>query len=181
MSEAATLTRPQVFLAKIGQRHWPQLPGIEETGPGPLRDPGDSLAAFQSGGTDGVVAEINGRVVGFALCKVAPVTDGINLGGIKKLLRCCWPWKPNVLAPLQNVELLRIIVLCERQRQGIGRALLEQLHLEYRRICHRIQAMVPERNLAAQLFLKDSGYRAVRIVPGRYGSEDGYLMERQCS
>jgi ribosomal protein S18 acetylase RimI-like enzyme len=181
MNESSTLTRPQVVFGKLGRLHLPQLPGIEGQGAAPRWDRQDFVAAFQSSGTAGAVAEINGRVVGFALYQVAPPADGIGLGDIKRLLRWCWPWKADALASLQHVDLLRIGVLAEWQRQGIGRSLLERLHQEFRRSGCRIQAIVPESNLPAQLFLKDAGYKAVRILPGHYGGEDGYLMERQCS
>jgi ribosomal protein S18 acetylase RimI-like enzyme len=126
------------------------------------------------------VAEINSHVVGFALYKVAPPASPAGLDRIKRLLRWCWPWKADTRVSLQRVDLLRIGVLAEWQRQGIGRSLLERLHQEFRRSGCRIQAIVPESNLPAQLFLKDAGYKAVRILPGHYGGEDGYLMERHC-
>jgi ribosomal protein S18 acetylase RimI-like enzyme len=71
-----------------------------------------------------------------------------------------------------------IAVLPEWHRQGIGRALLEEIHQAFRQSGDDIQATVPETNLPVQLFLRDAGYKAVRVVPGCFGSEDGYVMQR---
>ena len=36
--------------------------------------------------------------------------------------------------------------------------------------------VLPESNLAVQLFLRNAPYRAVRVLRGYYGDEDGYFM-----
>jgi ribosomal protein S18 acetylase RimI-like enzyme len=44
-----------------------------------------------------------------------------------------------------------------------------------------VRATVPETNLPAQLLLRDAGFRALSVVRGYFGTEDGYLMERRQS
>ncbi len=180
MSELGTLLRPRVIFGKLDWLHLPQLLDIEEQAPAPRWIRQDFLAAFQADGTSSALAEISGRIVGFALFKVTPPPDGTGLEGIKRLLRWCWPWNPGARLSPRHVDLLRIGVLPEWQRQGIGRTLLEELDQEFRQSGDLIRAIVPETNLPVQLLLRDAGYKAVRILPAYHGSEDGYVMERQC-
>jgi ribosomal protein S18 acetylase RimI-like enzyme len=42
----------------------------------------------------------------------------------------------------------------------------------------RVELEVHESNLAAQLLYRRSGYRAVEILRGYYGSEDAYRMTK---
>ena len=137
------------------------------------------LAVCQANGAGFAMAEIQGRVVGFALYKVARPPDAPGLGRLKRLLPCHWPWRSQGLgSPHSSIGLLRMAVLPQWQRQGIGRALLEQLEQEARRLGGSIQAIVPESNLPAQLLLRDAGYKAIRIIPFHFFSEDGSVMER---
>ena len=69
-------------------------------------------------------------------------------------------------------------VLPEWHRQGIGRALLAEIYQAFRQSGAAVQATVPETNLSVQLFLRDAGYKAVRLVPGCFGSEAGCVMQR---
>lgn len=74
----------------------------------------------------------------------------------------------------QGIDLLNIAVASYWRRQGIARSMLEKLDEKGA----RIQAIVPDSNLAAQLLLRNAGYKAVRVVRGHCGGEDGYRMVR---
>jgi ribosomal protein S18 acetylase RimI-like enzyme len=100
----------------------------------------------------------------------------MGLATLKKLLRWCLPRRQGAQMPPRHVDLLHIAVLPEWHRQGIGRALLEEIHEAFWQSGDDIQATVPETNLPAQLFLRNAGYKTVRVVPGCFGSEDGYVM-----
>src|SRR5262245_29261621 len=118
MSEHGTLTRTQVVLGKLGRLHLPQLADVEEQGRAPRWDRQDFVTAFESGGAGGAVAEVNGRVLGFAVYRVTPPPDGSGWGRINGFLRSCWPWGRRIPAPTPHVDLLRAAVLPEWQRQG---------------------------------------------------------------
>jgi ribosomal protein S18 acetylase RimI-like enzyme len=134
------------------------------------------LAALQAGG--GAVAEVNGQPVGFVVYQVTPPPDGTRPAALKRLLRRWVPWGHATCVPPRQVDLLHVVVLPPWHRQGIGRALLEHLHQAFGQAADHIQAVVPETNLAAQLLLRDAGYKAVRVVRGCLGGEDSYVMER---
>jgi ribosomal-protein-alanine N-acetyltransferase len=77
----------------------------------------------------------------------------------------------------QGADLLHIAVAPYWRRQGIARAMLEKLADQG----PKVRAIVPDTNLAAQLLLRDAGYKAVRVVRGHCGGEDGYRMVRKGS
>jgi GNAT superfamily N-acetyltransferase len=79
-----------------------------------------------------------------------------------------------------RIELLHILVHPDWRRRGVARALLERFapELPWSGPC-RVEAAVPERDLPAQLLLRSSGFRAVKILRGRGGEEDSYLMQRR--
>ena len=66
------------------------------------------------------------------------------------------------------------------RRQGIGAAMVQKLigKLCYQRR-NRIDLLVRETNLAAQLFFRQLGFRAVSVIQGHYDNspEDAYLMQ----
>lgn len=78
-----------------------------------------------------------------------------------------------------RLELLNFAVSPKVHRQGVGRRLAEhlvkKLHAGRRT---RLTANVRESNLAAQLFLRAVGFRAVNVVRGLYEDtpEDAYAM-----
>ena len=138
----------------------------------PCRERHDLLAALLEG-TGAAVAETQQRLVGYALYKATPSPAPARLGQIVRVLRRCWPWT----GAGSGAELLRVAVHSAWRRQGIGRALLQEVHRAVGLRGDRIRATVPESNLPVQLFLRDGGYKAIRILPGHYDTEDGYLME----
>jgi ribosomal-protein-alanine N-acetyltransferase len=78
----------------------------------------------------------------------------------------------------QRYELLTLAA--KYPRLGIGTALVTHLRNKlsrYRRI--KIEAMVRETNLSAQLFFKSVGFKAVKVKKDTYfdTDEDGYLMQ----
>ncbi len=81
----------------------------------------------------------------------------------------------------QRLHLLSFAVHPDHRRLGIGRAMMERLiaKLSYQRR-NRIVVEVRETNLAAQLFFRELGFRAVDILRDYYtsdtGKEDAYLM-----
>jgi ribosomal-protein-alanine N-acetyltransferase len=82
-----------------------------------------------------------------------------------------------------RLHILNFAVSQGSRRAGIGRQMLEKLigklHPE-RRKC--IMLEVRETNLAAQLFFRRFGFRAIRVLRGFYddSAEDAYLMQLQC-
>jgi ribosomal protein S18 acetylase RimI-like enzyme len=179
MNELDTLIHPQVHLEQVDLLRLPELFDIDEQAAAPCWSRQDFLAAFRLDGVGVALAMIHDRALGFALYQAAP-SEGIGMGGINRLLRYCWLSSSAATTQPYYVDLLRIAVLPEWQHRGIGRALLEQLRQEFRPLRASLQALVPESNLSVQLFLRNAGYKAVRILPLHFGSEDGYLMERPC-
>jgi hypothetical protein len=73
----------------------------------------------------------------------------------------------------------RLIDLCvaeDEPRHEVERALLRRLEEGVGRPGDFVHLIVPESDLAVQLFLREIGYRATRLLQCHYGSEDGYLM-----
>jgi ribosomal protein S18 acetylase RimI-like enzyme len=137
-------------------------------------DFGSALRAID---TVGHVAENAAGVVGFLIYKVQRDYDNApdevrRFGNALERRRN----KPT-LRPLQ-IDLVNLSVAPEWQRRGIGQAMLAKLDLKIQREPGCIRAMVPETNLAAQLFLRTFGYKAARVLRNYFAGEDGYLMER---
>jgi ribosomal protein S18 acetylase RimI-like enzyme len=176
MSDLSTLSSARVRLEKAGALRLRELLHVEAQSPPPCWGRPDFLAAFQAAGTGAAVAEAGGRVVGFALYRALPPPGA---GGVLELLRRCRPWA--VAAPVPRyLELLRLSVLPDWRRQGVGRALLREVQRDLGQGGGCVRTVVPESNLPVQLLLRGAGYKAVRVLRGHFGGEDGYLMERPC-
>jgi ribosomal protein S18 acetylase RimI-like enzyme len=178
MNELGTLTKPRVHLKKPDRLRLPQLLTIEQQAPAPCWSQQDFLAAFRAAGAGLAVAEGNGCIVGFVLYKIMSPSAVDQTGRLVRFLDWCPPWLSSVLFAPRDRELLRIGVLPDWRRQGIGRALLQEIHQAFGPGgC--IRAVVPESNLPVLLLLREASYKAIRILPGHFGSDDGYLMERR--
>lgn len=84
-----------------------------------------------------------------------------------------------LLHPMR-IELINIAVAPDRQKQGIGTRLVEKLTAKLVASTRdRISVDVRESNLAAQLFFKAQGFRAVGVDRGLFEDtgEDGYEMQ----
>jgi ribosomal protein S18 acetylase RimI-like enzyme len=139
----------------------------------------DVSVALEAGAGIGQVAECSGHVVGFVIYRMIRESRRVDLSTIKKLLGIFLGRGASRRArgPMQ-IELLNVTVVPSWRRQGIGRQLLREVERQLKRPDDCVWAMVPETNLALQLLLRDSQYRAIRVVRGHYGDEDGYLMQR---
>lgn len=82
----------------------------------------------------------------------------------------------------REIRLVRLAVHPHARRSGVGLAmiakLLGKLDPDHR---HRLTIHVRESNLAACAFYRSAGIRAVTVLPGHYGDEDGYLFEYRAS
>jgi ribosomal-protein-alanine N-acetyltransferase len=79
------------------------------------------------------------------------------------------------------VTLVAAFVAPRQRRRGIGSALLAELARRLQAVGQtRLEALVSERDLPAQLFLRANGFRAVRVLPAAFagGADDGYCFER---
>lgn len=79
-----------------------------------------------------------------------------------------------------RIQVLNLAVTPEFRRRGVGRLLVEKVIEKmspHRR--NRLVLEVRERNLAAQLFCRDLGFRAVAVLQGHYDDtpEDAYVFE----
>jgi ribosomal-protein-alanine N-acetyltransferase len=82
-----------------------------------------------------------------------------------------------------RIHVLNFAVAASCRRQGVGRQMVAKLVaklLAQRR--SRIVLEVRETNVAAQLFFRENGFRAVSVLRGFYNDtpEDAYLMQYNC-
>ena len=71
-----------------------------------------------------------------------------------------------------RIELHNIAVEPTHRREGIGKMLIDKPLSKLR----TVEAVVRETNLAAQLFLRSMGFKAVTVLRKHHGEEDAYLM-----
>src|SRR5262249_44706311 len=79
-----------------------------------------------------------------------------------------------------TVTIVTIRVVAELRRCRLGSALLANLRWRLQVAGPvRIDALVDERNLDAQLFFRASGFRMARVLPAAFagGADDGYCFE----
>jgi ribosomal protein S18 acetylase RimI-like enzyme len=78
------------------------------------------------------------------------------------------------------VTIVTIVVPPDLKRRGIGSALVANLRLRLQAAGPvRIDALVDERDVESQLFLRANGFRAARVLPAAFagGADDGYCFE----
>jgi ribosomal protein S18 acetylase RimI-like enzyme len=153
-----------------------QLMNIEERMLAPWWARQECWAILRTRGGAGVVAEVDGRAVGFVLYRVTPPPEE-QASVLKKLLRRCQLWRFNAQRPSRHVRLLHISVAPEWRRQGIGHGLLKLVHRQFQKRDDVFHALVPEANLGTQLLLRQLAYKATSVLHRR-SDGDGYLMER---
>lgn len=111
----------------------------------------DFLRCLQQRNCIGMVAEHGERVVGFMIYELHK----------------------------SRLQILNFAVSADVRRQGVGSQMVEKLvaKLSHQRR-NQILLEVRETNLAAQLFFRDMGFRAVRVLRDFYEDtpEDAYLM-----
>lgn len=173
------ITPPNRTLRRILLRDLPTLVQIEQHPPALRWTLHEMQAVIQSANTAGWVVEVGGRVAGFLIYVAGLQPEALEPDDFDGLRgQAHWARKNWARQPL-HFTLLNFAVASEWQRRGLGRALLEKLNFELQQPSDRIQATVPESNLSAQCLLRSAGYKAVRVLRGYYGNEDGYLMERK--
>ena len=77
-----------------------------------------------------------------------------------------------------SLEVLNLAVAPDCRRQGVGAKLVDKVVSKiYSGRRTRVEVAVREGNLAAQLFLRDSGFKATAVERGHFDNgEDAYLM-----
>lgn len=79
-----------------------------------------------------------------------------------------------------RLHLLSLAVAKECRRTGVGRTMVEKIQGKLsRERRNRIMLEVRETNLAAQMFFRKLGFRAIKVLKDFYedSSEDAYLMQ----
>jgi ribosomal protein S18 acetylase RimI-like enzyme len=178
MSSAGSIARPILNLRRMIPRDLPHVLQIAKNlsaGRWALKH---FLKVFQSGDAVGWIAEKDGCVVGFVVYTVSPHPADVETEKTSSRPKGLSGPKSMVTAKSPCVNLLNIVVAPEWRRQGVGRSMLEILDKGLWRTAGCVQILVPETNLALQLFLRAVGYKAMRIVHECFDSEDAYLMER---
>lgn len=107
---------------------------------------------FETPDTVGVVAERNGRVVGFLSYRL--VRD------------------------LNEVVIRHLIVSRSHRRTRIGSALVHEAAAKARDMYHQLTAVVSETQLSAQLFLRACGFKASAVLHEHFGTSSAIVLER---
>jgi len=111
-----------------------------------------------------VVAEENGEIVGYAMCRIERDFSGFRLMGLAK-----------------KGHLISIAVLPKYQHQGVGQALMREimkamLGYEAKEICLEVRVT----NTSAISLYKKLGFKIARTLNNYYADgEDAYLMSRK--
>jgi ribosomal protein S18 acetylase RimI-like enzyme len=177
MSYFAVRASDQVTLRKVGLLDLPRLAHIEAQIAPPRWEREQLLWTLQSGGV-GISAEVAGKTVGFVLYLVTPPAQSTGLHVLKQLIQLLRAHGRETWAPQRTVVLLRMAVLPDWQRAGVGSTLLKAIHRKYWLPSDFIEATVHEGEHAAQKFLQQSGYEIVSIQSGDEADETCYVMQR---
>jgi ribosomal-protein-alanine N-acetyltransferase len=181
MSKVKTAVTPALTFRQMTPRDLLQVWRIEQQTAARRWTVQDFLTVLQSGHTVGQVAEVGDQVVGYVIYTVQnsrrlDEEEGrrphhARLGGSRH---------ETIDLPI-SLLLLHLVVAPDWRRRGVGLALLGRLGRKLRHADDCIQTTVPESNLSAQLLLRQAGYKAIRVLRGYFGAEDGYLLERRPS
>lgn len=76
-----------------------------------------------------------------------------------------------------SIKIINFAVHPDCRRNGIGKMLFEKMIAL--NPPKAIEAIVPESNLGAQLFLRSLQFRATEVLRGEFLDQDGYRMERE--
>lgn len=99
-----------------------------------------------------MVVEVEGRIIGFFI------------------FACC----------KGHIDIYNLAVAPEYRRHGIGRMIVERLKTKLgQQGRHRLLVTISEWNLAAQIFYRSCGFRAVKVLHHAFetSDQDGYLFE----
>src|SRR5262249_48242285 len=138
----------------------------------------DFLTVLQSGHTVGQIAEVADQIIGYVIYTVQNVPTEDSEENSKSIHSPYAGPHSHISEQPLNLVLLHLVVHPDWRRRGVGLSLLGRLTKKLRHLEDRVQTTVPENNLPAQLLLRAAGYKAVRVLRGYFGEEDGYLMER---
>lgn len=111
-----------------------------------------------------IVAEENGEVVGYIMCRIELGLSNFGFGGL-----------------LKKGHIVSVAVLHQHRRKGIGKALVAQA-LENMRIYNAKQCFLEVRvtNTPAIELYKKLGFEITRTIHGYYSDgEDAYVMTRK--
>ena len=111
-----------------------------------------------------IVAEENGEVVGYIMCRIELGLSNFGFGGL-----------------LKKGHIVSVAVMHQHRRKGIGKALVAQA-LENMRIYNAKQCFLEVRvtNTPAIELYKKLGFEITRTIHGYYSDgEDAYVMTRK--
>jgi ribosomal-protein-alanine N-acetyltransferase len=111
-----------------------------------------------------IVAEENGEVVGYIMCRIELGLSNFGFGGLQK-----------------KGHIVSVAVLQQHRRKGIGKALVSQA-LENMRLYNAKQCFLEVRvtNTPAIELYKKLGFEITRTIHGYYSDgEDAYVMTRK--
>jgi len=111
-----------------------------------------------------IVAEVDDEIVGYVMCRIETGLPDFGLFGISK-----------------RGHVISIAVLPERQRKGIGRALMQEAMLSMRLLkAKECYLEVRVTNAPATEMYRKLGFETSRSIHGYYADgEDAYVMTRR--
>jgi ribosomal protein S18 acetylase RimI-like enzyme len=177
-STNVSLLTPKLTLRRLVRRDLPRISELTEQGQalrsaGSQRSPGPRAHERL-----GYIAEADGRLAGYLICSVrrrggqrTPKGGNLWIRFLHRLIHLSRSFR-------LQIDLLDLAVAPEWPAADVEPVLLARLDQEVRRRGRAVELIVPETNLPAQLFLRETGYRAIEVLRGHYGREDGYLMVR---
>ncbi|HTQ39658.1 MAG TPA: hypothetical protein VMJ32_11560 [Pirellulales bacterium] len=139
----------------------------------------DFLEVFQRNETIGFVSMARRRIAGFALCTITRITPARPYSTRPIAQRLLNWFPPSRSGPRWYVNLFGMALDRDWPLPVIEQGLFNTLENELRRPKDRIQCVVPEASVAAQVVLRNAGFRALRLIPDYLDGETGYVMTRE--